>query len=165
VDAEKVAQDRIRANIKVNAKGCWEWQLFIRRSGYGQMKFEGKTVDAHRVSYRCFHGEIAEGLFVCHRCDDKRCCNPEHLFLGTHSENLIDYRKKGGRLGPRRKMTPDMVEAAEFYRFAVGMKYSDIAKLLGVSTMSIWMHLNAPANENNPSETASYIPRVKSVSA
>ncbi|WP_172801653.1 HNH endonuclease [Agrobacterium tumefaciens] len=162
MDALKLTQDRIRANINVNAQGCWEWQLYIRRNGYGQMKHEGKTVDAHRVSYRCFHGEIPDGLFVCHRCDNKRCCNPDHLFLGTHSENMIDHRKKGGRLGPKRKMTPEMVAKANELRSA-GVIYKDIAQRLGVSTMSIWMHLNAPANDNNPSESASYIPRSKRV--
>lgn len=147
MDAVKLTQDRIKANIKVSASGCWEWQLFIRRKGYGQMKYEGKTVDAHRVSYRCFHGDLPEGMLVCHRCDNKRCCNPDHLFLGTYQDNMDDMVAKDRPRGRRRTLSPEQIEQARKLR-TEGRYYWQIAASLGVSTMCIHKNLNPPSNDN-----------------
>jgi hypothetical protein len=157
VDGYKITRERIQASIKVSVSGCWEWQLYIRRNGYGQMKFEGKTVDAHRVSYRAHKGEIPDGMYVCHTCDVKRCCNPEHLFLGTQGENMHDYVSKGGRLGPKRFLTNEQRMTAKQLREA-GIAYSEIGRELGVATMTIWNALNKPvANDNEPINTERHL--------
>lgn len=81
---------------------CWLWTGSIDVSGYGDCWFRGKTDGAHRVAWLIFNGEITDGLFVLHRCDNPKCVNPEHLFLGTHSDNMRDASSKGRLKTPNR---------------------------------------------------------------
>lgn len=77
--------------VKVEDNGCWIYQGGLNRRGYGKF---GKTT-AHRASYQIFKGQIEEGKYVCHTCDNPPCVNPDHLWLGTNSDNQQDSIKKG----------------------------------------------------------------------
>lgn len=74
---------------------CWEYQGLLNTGGYGMVSLGGGAYTAHRLSYFILKGLIPEDLFVCHTCDNRRCINPEHLFLGTSQDNVSDMHKKG----------------------------------------------------------------------
>lgn len=83
--------------------GCWLFDGYVDAAGYGairERKKSGKILKAHRASFVCFVGPIKKGLHVLHSCDTRCCVNPNHLWLGTHSDNMADMAKKG-RSGSR----------------------------------------------------------------
>jgi hypothetical protein len=75
--------------------GCWEWAGCRHLNGYGVIGHNYKTYLAHRVSYEISFGIIPEGMLVCHKCDNRSCVNPDHLFIGSYHDNVIDMISKG----------------------------------------------------------------------
>lgn len=73
--------------------GCWEFR-HKRVNDYGRMKFQSKHIRAHRLSWEIHNGPIPDGMYVCHHCDNKKCVRPDHLFIGTHRDNLNDFVSK-----------------------------------------------------------------------
>lgn len=103
--------------------GCWLWIAATNRGGYGNLKVNGKTANAHVVSYLIFKGSIPAGLFVLHKCDVRCCVNPDHLFLGSQKRNIRDAINKnrwpGGRSGkhkgPLRKIIRILKPCPNFF--------------------------------------------------
>jgi hypothetical protein len=81
---------KIRSGI-----GCWEWQAYCNKDGYGQVGYQGTVTGAHRVSWILENGPIPDGLCVLHKCDNPSCVRPDHLFLGTRVDNSDDKVAKG----------------------------------------------------------------------
>jgi hypothetical protein len=74
---------------------CWVWTGSVRGQGYGQFWYKGLSRKASRVSYEIFVGEIPIGRMVLHRCDNRMCVNPDHLYLGDHADNMRDRNSRG----------------------------------------------------------------------
>lgn len=88
--------ERFHLGYKINQEtGCWEWQRKRDKNGYGSFSVSGKPWRVHRFSYNLLKGPVGKADLVCHHCDNTSCCNPEHLFLGTHKMNSDDKIKKG----------------------------------------------------------------------
>lgn len=94
---ETIREDFMQWVVINEETGCWEWNMSRseNRGGYGQKVINYKHYASHRLAWLVFRGEIEDGLFVCHKCDNPPCCNPDHLFLGTPKENQNDAWSKG----------------------------------------------------------------------
>ena len=137
--------------------GCWIWVASQKGNGYGQFAYQGRPAWAHRVSWTLRRGEIPGSMYVCHTCDEKLCVNPDHMFLGTHSDNMRDMGDKGRSRfhkqtfrGSEHGMAKlNEVQAMAIFR-ASGM-YQDISDRFGVSPSTvgqikrkeIWRHIHA----------------------
>ena len=139
-------RERIKAGVDVDANGCWLWRGSTAKMGYGQLSLHDTKRSVHVLAYEVFIGPVPEGLEVCHKCDVKRCCNPDHFFAGTHAENVKDMWAKGrgsppptleGEAHPLAHVSDERVREAIRLRKS-GMHQRDVAKLFGVGQGTIW---------------------------
>lgn len=80
--------------ITADDNQCWLWQGSVNRHGYGAHRVDRKRLSCHRIAWMYPNYIIPEGMFVCHSCDNPSCCNPKHLWIGTHQDNMNDMKKK-----------------------------------------------------------------------
>lgn len=133
----------INKSYKINTKtNCWEWNKSFKSEGYGNAWWNNKHEIAHRLSWTCYVGEIPQGLNVLHKCDNRKCINPKHLFLGTILDNNRDRKNKGrnantfGERNPFSKLTEKQVMDI-LTRLRKKERGSSIAKLYNVSKHAI----------------------------
>lgn len=133
---------------------CWLWNGTKVGAGYGVFSVGGSYQMAHRFAFALWHGDIPKGNECCHRCDVPNCVNPEHLFLGTHTDNMRDCESKGrnphpkGERAPNSKLTDELVAQIRSVLAGGKLKQWDIARQFGItqSTVSliklekIWTH-------------------------
>jgi len=98
----KVTLEDIIERVVIDKNDCWNWQG-AKIKGYGSIRVNMKHFYVHRLTWILTNGEISDGLYACHKCDNPACCNPRHIFLGTQRENMIDSSKKGRHWKANRK--------------------------------------------------------------
>lgn len=99
-DFLKIYIERILPHVVVNGD-CCECTIGDNGNGYRHVHVRPKVYSVHRITYTVYFGEIPEGLNVLHRCDNRACCNPYHLFVGTQRDNMRDKMRKGRAVGPK----------------------------------------------------------------
>ena len=116
--------------------GCMEYQGCIQGNGYSRATIERVADYGHRHMYRLKHGSIPDGMDVCHSCDNRKCINPDHLFLGTRADNMADAVAKGrqarGSMLPQTKLTA-LVSAEIVVLAKQGHQSKNIAAQFGIS--------------------------------
>ena len=140
----------------ITESGCWVWMGAVQSSGYGHLKINGRYLLAHRVSYMMSAGQIPDGLHVLHKCDNRVCVNPTHLFLGDRFENMQDMISKGrGKWPPKRGEQNgntslkecDVIDLRE--KFEIGVSRAELARIFNIGWSSVdrivkrkvWSHI------------------------
>lgn len=138
---------RFLSKIEKKENGCWEWIDLLSNGGYGKFNDKGTTISAHRFSYKLYRGEIPRGMCVCHICDNRKCVNPEHLWLGTAKDNMRDCVAKNrkpdqnGIKNNHAKFTLEMIEEIKNLDIQKIPRYK-IAKKFNVAAGTISNVLN-----------------------
>ena len=120
--------------------GCWLWTGSTHKQGYGKISFRGKTQPSHRISYELFNGSIPKNMMVCHKCDNTKCVNPRHLFLGTAMDNMQDKVSKGRHKGAKQGSLHHKSKLTEFAVKEIinsNMNQYQLAEIHGVSQSTI----------------------------
>jgi len=159
---EKYVDIKDRFWSKVDKKGedeCWLWKDAINGNGYGGFtgvqitnnnpEYHTFSSKAHRMAYIFTYGKILKGILVLHKCDNRLCCNPKHLFLGTHQDNMEDMVKKGRSKmcsfpnnKNSAKLTIKQVKKIRFMYRMEGMSYSKLSKIFNISIAQIGRIIN-----------------------
>lgn len=135
----KTAAARFWAKVD-KSNECWNWNAGLTNKGYGQFQAGYGPVLAHRVSWFLTYGEEPNGMCVLHRCDNRRCVKPDHLFLGTKADNNHDMLAKGRHKGwphARGSSQLSLEQVAEIKALAGSTSQKTISKQFGISASHV----------------------------
>ena len=156
ITPEEMDAARFDANVAASS-GCWEWTAARQPAGYGAFGAQSRNYGAHRWQWERHNGPIPNGMMVMHRCDNPACVRPEHLFLGTQTDNMRDKMAKGrhryhvfqGEDHGRAKVTNEDVQAIRRL-YAEGISGPELSRRYGLGRTAIykiirrqsWRHLD-----------------------
>ena len=126
---------------KLGKTGCWNWTGHVRKDGYGEFNFIKKYIKirkAHRVAFFLTYNEIPLGGNICHKCDNRKCVNPSHLFSGSQKDNIQDFFMKSRNLITNHPSKLSILDVKNI-RVLIknGVKIKDISKTFNVTDKSI----------------------------
>lgn len=151
----KTLAEKIQDKYIVDDNGCWRWTAYLNAKGYGTMFHEGKTLLAHRASWIVAGKELPDDMELCHRCDTRDCINPDHLFVGTHQDNMTDMVEKKrhvARYGWDNNKTKLSRDDVLFIRGS-GASINTLAAMFGVSRTAIRLVQKGINHANVTAET------------
>jgi hypothetical protein len=128
---------RWNRRVKKKGDGCWVWIGAKDRDGYGQFRYLGRQTKAHRFIWERLYGQVGPDLQVCHRCDNPSCVRPDHLFVGTATDNNRDKAAKGRSRNQWHKLSPDAI-AAIIRALASQANRTHLAREYHVAPSRIW---------------------------
>ena len=148
-------KDRFMRSFKINEiTGCWDWLNALDAYGYGGFSWN-EHPKAHRAAWTLFHGPIPDGLHVLHTCDNRKCVNPEHLWIGTNADNMRDKQEKGRfvlgkRYSGEENYASKLKTIDAVFIFNSSHSYTHLAKMFNVSKTAIasikkkrsWKHIH-----------------------
>jgi predicted XRE-type DNA-binding protein len=126
---------------------CWEWTKSLS-SGYGRMRVGGRKMLAHRIVYELMNGSIPKHTLILHKCDNRKCCNPDHLFIGSHQDNMDDKMNKHRCNSPfgeehgRSKLKKDDISEIKRLYLETNVSQRKLSTIFGVTQANIWYIIN-----------------------
>ena len=130
---------------------CWEWTACKATEGYGRFVLNNRDLGAHRVAYTLAKGEIPEGLLVRHTCDNRLCCNPDHLILGTITDNMADKVKRNRQLKGEQHSNSKLTAKQAMEIYSSPLLQDELAKLYNINQTTVslikhkkrWKHIHS----------------------
>jgi predicted DNA-binding protein (UPF0251 family) len=151
-----------KVKLTANPDVCWDWIRCLGKDGYGMFQINGRAIRAHRFSYLITNKKLPDGKLVCHTCDNPKCVNPNHLFLGSALDNVSDCIAKkrrtplkGDKSGRSKLKEDEVLSIFKTYNEGhvtqdeLAQKYNVSSKTISkIITRTRWKHLSLIGQEN-----------------